>query len=266
MRLRAFGKYWAIFRTQLANTFAYPLDLAARSLSIVLFIWCFVHLWRATYRSAGQEAIAGLTLRDMLWYLMLAETIVLSKPRLSNTIAGAVKDGSIAYLLNKPYDFLLYQLSVGLGDSVVHLVFNALAGGAVVWLVAGPPPSPRGWPLALVAVCAAWLIDFCLAATIGLAAFVTEDVSAFEWIYSKVVLVLGGLLIPLDFFPGWLRSLALALPFAYTVYGPARLFVEPDLGRFAGLLAMQAFWLASLGLLLGFLYRKGITRLTINGG
>ena len=54
-------KYWAIFRTQLLNSFAYPGDLASRSLSIVIFMWVFVHLWRATYRSAGQQSIAGLT-------------------------------------------------------------------------------------------------------------------------------------------------------------------------------------------------------------
>jgi ABC-2 type transport system permease protein len=259
-------KYWAIFKTQLLNSLAYPGDLASRSLAIVLFMWIFAQLWRATYRSVGQEVIAGLTLRETLWYLMLAETIMLSKPRLSSTIAEAVKDGSVAYLLNKPYNFLLYQVSVGLGDSVMNLVFNALAGGVVVWLMVGPPPDPRGWPLVLVAVIAAWLIDFCIAAMIGLTAFVTEEVSAFEWIYQKVVFILGGMLIPLDFFPDWLRTIALALPFAYTIYGPARLFVEPDLARFVTLLLMQGFWLATLGLLLTFLYRRGVAWLTINGG
>jgi ABC-2 type transport system permease protein len=259
-------KYWAIFRTQLLNSFAYPGDLASRSLSIVIFMWVFVHLWRATYRSAGQQSIAGLTLRDTLWYLMLAETVVLSRPRLSTTIAEAVRDGSVAYLLNKPYNFLLYQVSVGLGDSVLRMVFNALAGGVTIWLTVGPPPDPWGWPLVLVTIIVAWLLDFCIAAMIGLAAFVTEEVAAFEWIYSKMLFLLGGLLIPLDFFPDWLRTLTQALPFAYTVYGPARLFVEPSLERFGTLLLAQTAWLVALGLLLAFFYRKGVTWLTINGG
>ncbi len=263
---RPFQKYWAIFKIQLLNNFAYPGDLLSRSLTIVLFLWVFAQLWRVTYRSVGQEVISGLSLPETLWYLMLAETIILSKPRLSTTIAEAVKDGSVAYLLNKPYNFLLYQVSIGLGDSILHMVFNALAGGAIVWLLAGPPPDPRGWPLVLVAIIAAWLIDFCIAAVIGLAAFVTEDVSAFEWIYQKVLFILGGLLIPLDFFPAWLRSIALSLPFAYTVYGPARLFVDPNLARFVTLLLVQLAWLTVLGGLLLFLYRKGVTWLTINGG
>jgi ABC-2 type transport system permease protein len=214
----------------------------------------------------GQQSIAGLTLRDTLWYLMLAETILLSKPRLAASIAQAVRDGSVAYLLNKPYNFLLYQLGVGLGDSLLLMLFNALTGGAVVWLLVGPPPPVWGWPLALVGVMLAWLIDFCITAMIGLAAFVTEDVAAFEWIYSKFLFLLGGLLIPLDFFPAWLRSITQVLPFAYALYGPARLFVEPSLARFGALLLAQTAWLTALALLLTYFYRRGVAWLTINGG
>jgi ABC-2 type transport system permease protein len=143
---------------------------------------------------------------------------------------------------------------------------NLLAGGLIVWLLAGPPPDPLGWPLALLAVMAAWLIDFCLSALIGLAAFITEEVRAFEWIYQKILFILGGLLIPLDFYPGWLQKVALATPFAYTIYGPARLFVEPTLDRFLNVFLGQALWLVGLGLLLTFLYRRGMSWLTINGG
>jgi ABC-2 type transport system permease protein len=124
---RKAAKYWAIFRTQLQSAGAYPLDLAARSLSIVLFMIVFFGLWRATYESQGTSSIAGMSLRDTLWYLMLAETIVLSRPRMAQQIAQQVKDGSIAYLLNKPYSFLLYQAAASLGDSALRMVFNAAA-------------------------------------------------------------------------------------------------------------------------------------------
>lgn len=266
--LRGFHKYWAVFRTQLVNSLAYPVDLLARSVAIVTFMWVFAHLWRATYSAAAgpDGQMAGLSLRETLWYLMLAETIVLSKPRFTRTIATSVKDGSIAYLLNKPYNFLLYQVSLGLGDSLMHMLFNLLAGGALVWWMMGPPPPPAGWPPALLAMTLAWGLDFCISAIIGLAAFITEDVTAFEWIYQKVLFLLGGLLIPLDFYPTWLRNLAQALPFAYTVYGPARLFVDPSPARIAAVLAGQLIWLAILGGLAALLFRRGMAWLSINGG
>ena len=228
-------KYWAIFKIQLQNRMAYAGDLALQSLTIVLFMWIFMQLWKTTYHSTGQAMINGLTLEDTMWYLMMSETIMLSKPRLSRLIAVAVKDGSIAYLLNKPYHFILYQLSIGFGDLASRAGFNLLAGSAIVWLLVGSPPDPRGWGMVFVAFILGWLIDFFMNTLIGLLAFATEDVAAFEWIYSKFLLLLGGVLIPLDFLPPLLRSISLALPFAYTIYGPARLFVDPSLERFSGL-------------------------------
>jgi ABC-2 type transport system permease protein len=259
-------KYWAIFKTQLLNNFAYAGDLAGGCFMIVMFMWIFAQLWWVTYGAVGAEQIAGLTMQDTLWYFLLAEVMVLSRPRVTQAIALAVRDGSVAYLLNKPYDFLLYQCSVGLGDTALRLVANTLAGGAMVWLLVGPPPALQGWPLVLVAMSLAWLIDFCLTAMIGLAAFVVEEVRAFEWIYQKLLFLLGGLLIPLDFYPTWLQSLAKAAPFIYTIYGPARLFVEPTWARFGELLLGQLGWLAVLGALLTLCYRRGLNHLAINGG
>lgn len=266
MSRRTLAKYWAIFVTQLQSAAAYPLDLAARSLSIVLFMAVFFGLWRAAYASQGGGSIAGLSLRDTLWYLMLAETIVLSRPRMAQQIAGQVKDGSIAYLLNKPYSFVLYQAAASLGDSALRLVANGLAGGAIVWLLVGPPPALWGLPMVLAAMALGWLIDFCVAALLGLTAFFSEEVTAYEWIYNKILFLLGGLLIPLDFFPPWLQRLAHGLPFAAAIYGPARLFVSPSLGGFGALLAAQLGWLAALGLLVALAYRRGVAHLTINGG
>ena len=260
------AKYWAIFKTQLLNNLAYTGDLLSGSIAIVLFMWIFAQLWRVTYTAVGSSQIAGMRIHDTLWYLMLAEVIVLSKPRLARSIAQSVRDGSVAYLLNKPYNFLLYQCSVGLGDSLLRMVANVVVGGTIVWLLVGPPPHPLGWPLVLVAVTMAWLIDFCIAAMIGLAAFVTEEVRAFEWIYQKILFILGGLLIPLDFYPSWLQTVAKATPFAYTIYGPARLFVDPSMERFVMLLLGQLLWLGILAALLTLAYRRGVGQLAINGG
>ena len=260
------GKYWAVFRTQLINSLAYPMDLLGRSLLIVLFMWIFMNLWRVTYGSTGARSIAGLTLADTMWYLMMAEAVMLSKRELSDTITEQVKDGSVAYLLNKPFNFILYHFAAGLGDTVIAFAGNLVIGSAVVWLMAGPPPALAGWLIAAVAVIIAWLLDFCFSALIGLSAFVVEETNAFRWIYQKLLLVLGGLLIPLDFFPAWLQTVALNLPFAWIIYGPARLFVDPSLARLGAVLTQQAIWLAVFGCAVWLIYRWAVARLVVNGG
>jgi ABC-2 type transport system permease protein len=259
-------KYWAIFKIQLQDRLTYKGDLVTQSISIVLFLFVFLQLWRTTYNASGTDSIAGMTLADTMWYLMIAETAVLSRPRLTRNISDAVKDGSIAYQLNKPYHFILYHFSAALGETIPRMFFNMLMGSVLVILSVVSPPSIQGWLAAIVALILGWLIDFCITAMIGLSAFVTEDVSAFDWIYSKIQFILGGLLIPLDFFPSWLRSISMALPFAYTVYGPARLFTDPTPERFFNVLIGQIIWMGVLGSLLFIIYRRSERRLAINGG
>ena len=259
-------KYFAIFKINLLNNLAYPGELFTRSLIILLFMWIFFQLWRVTFSAAGTPIINGLTLRDTMWYLLLAETLELGRPRLARAISQQVRDGSIAYLLNKPYDFILFQLASGLGESLPRIGLLFLLGGSLVWYMVGPLPPIANWLPALVALAGAWLLHFCSNTLIGLAAFIAEDVAPFEWIYQKLVFILGGMLIPLDFYPAWLQGLARSLPFAYMMYGPARLFVRSDPGVFVQILAGQGLWLVVLGGGLLLAFSLGMRRLAINGG
>lgn len=260
------NRYGALFRMPLAENLAYAGQLAAASLTMVMFMWIFGMLWRTVYAFQGASRMAGLTLNDTLWYLLIAETVVLSKPRLAVDIADSIKSGAIAYDLMRPYRFSLYHLSRYAGYVALRAGLNALAGGAVVWLMAGPPPSWFGLAPALAALVLAWGLEFCFEFLIGLAAFLVEDTFAFRWIYQKVSFILGGLLLPLDFYPAWLARVARWLPFASIMYGPGRLFVSPDLDRALSTLGLQIGWLLVLGLLLRFLTRRAMARLAVNGG
>jgi ABC-2 type transport system permease protein len=197
---------------------------------------------------------------------MLAETIELGRPPLARTMSENVKDGSIAYILNKPYDFLLYQFSATMGESVFRAMLNAIFGGLTVWWLVGAPEHPEGFLIVFPAILGAWILHFCVNAMIGLSAFVVEDVSAFTWIYQKLAFIFGGLLIPLDFYPQWLQTFAKFLPFSSVIYGPARLFVTPSVELFINVMALQLVWIFALSFVLVVVYRRGLTQLTVNGG
>jgi len=74
------------------------------------------------------------------------------------------------------------------------------------------------------------------------------------------------MLIPLDFYPAWLQTIAKSLPFAYMMYGPARLFVQPDIQLFAQITIGQLLWLAVFGGILALVFSRGMKKLAINGG
>ncbi len=268
VRLRqAALKYGAITLTNLQNQLAYVWDALGRAVFIILIMFVFVQLWTVAYESQGAVEIAGLTLADTIWYFLIAEMIELGKFRHDQRISDEVKDGSIAYTLNRPYNYLAYHFFNGLGESVVKMFLIFLLGLPIVLWYAGPPTiSLTALPAVLLVVLLAILLDFCMASSIGLLAFVTEDTFSFRLIYQKLMFILGGLLIPLDFLPDGLQRIALMLPFSQVTYAPAKLFVAFDVALFRHTVTLQLIWILIMGSLLFLQYRWAVRRLVVNGG
>ncbi len=260
-------KYGAITLTNLQNQLAYAWDAISRSVLIVMFMFIFVQLWTAVYETRQSPEIAGLTLANTIWYFLLAEVVELGKFRHDQVISDEVKDGSIAYTLVRPYNYLLYHFANGLGETAVKMVLIFLLGAPVAIYYAGLPTVNLLYlPLVLLVMGLGLVIDFCMASMIGLMAFVMEDTFSLRLIYQKLIFILGGLLIPVDFLPDWLERIARLLPFSLTTYAPARLFVTFEWELFRQILPLQVLWLAVLALLLFAQYRWAAQRLAVNGG
>lgn len=266
IRLKA-NKYALITSTNLQNQLAYIWDALNRAFFIVIIMYIFVQLWSAVYRSQGTNEIGGLTLSATIWYFLIAEVMELGRLRHDQTISQEVKEGTIAYTLIRPYNYLLYHFFNGLGELSLKMTLIFLLGLPLVYRFAGAPPVELAhMPFVLIIIGGAILLDFMIFSMIGLLAFVTEDVGPFRLIYQKLVFILGGLLLPLDFLPDRIQQIARLLPFNLTTYAPAKLFVAFEWAEFGRMLTLQLIWGGIIGLALTLQYRWVIRRLELNGG
>ena len=191
----------------------------------------------------------------------------LSRARHDVTISDEVKSGAIAYTLIRPYNYLAYHFFNGLGDVLFQMVCIFLLGLPIVVYYAGLPTiAMLHLPLVGLVVIGAIILDFMIFSIIGLLAFAVEDVGAFRLIYQKLVFILGGLLIPLDFLPGRLQTVARVLPFNLTTYAPAKLFVDFEWAQFRQIVVLQLIWIAIIGVVLTVQYRWATRQLEVNGG
>ncbi len=126
---RSLSKYTAITRINLQSNLAYVREVVFRSVFMLVILYVFIQLWTATYNTVGSTSIAGLTLSDTIWYLVLTETIMLSKIRFAGKISEEVKDGSLAYTIGRPYSYLLYGDGMSMGRRYCREVKNALFEG-----------------------------------------------------------------------------------------------------------------------------------------
>ncbi len=265
--MASLAKYLAVFRINLLQQLAYSGEALARSLSMALFMVIFAALWSTAYTVSGRSELGGFTLPGIIWYLAMTETLMLARARVHIEIGDAVKSGDIAYSMNKPYSYPLFQWANAVGTSLVRFMINFVVGVVVVLLLTR---SVEGSVLGLLGFVVLGLLSLVLDAgisvLIGMLAFTLEEVRPVDWIYQKLVFTIGGMFIPLDVFPDWLRAISNALPFKYLVYSPARTFVRFDATFFFESLVGVTLYLALLFILLSLLYQRGARRLAVNGG
>jgi ABC-2 type transport system permease protein len=157
-------------------------------------------------------------------------------------------------------------LSTNIGERVVRFSINLLCGAFIAVSFVGP--LTIDWfilPVSGLAILLAFTIDFLAQFCIGLAAFWLEDTSGLLLIYSRLTMILGGLLMPIELFPELLQKIAHALPF-WTVYGVAKIFVKGNLQPALYLVAAQFLTVCSLMLVATLVYSFAMRRVASHGG
>ncbi|MBK9711805.1 MAG: ABC-2 family transporter protein [Kouleothrix sp.] len=260
-------KYGWIGLTAARSNLAYLGEVATRTVFLGVILYIFLQLWRVTYAETGASQLGGLTLAQMLWYLAMTEAITLSSVRVSGEVDQDVRTGALALQLIRPLEYPLARLFTALGERLVRFGLNAAVGVAIVLLLVGPIPlAPVGLLMFALALPLAFVLDFLGQFLIGLAAFWIEDTSGLALIYSRITMILGGMLIPIELFPAAAQPILRALPFAGIVYGPARMFVRPDPAFLADLLVRQGLAIGLFALAVALLFRAALGRIHANGG
>lgn len=259
--MRAYvGHFTASAREGLRYFFS---DSLLGSLGILGFIGVTLLFWHAI----GQESFFGVySWGAIAWYLIFAQIVKANQADIIGDVNRHVQSGTITNFLSKPFHYPLSMLSSHLGESFVQVLALLPFTVPLGLLVGGFILSLGGVAAGIAAGILAIVLDFLISLCIGLVAFWTEDASPYRWIYSKTLMVFGGLLFPLDVLPRTLQRVAELLPTAYLIYYPARLFVDFSWGLLWRVLAGQAAYLILFSLLAWGVYRAAIRRVGINGG
>jgi ABC-2 type transport system permease protein len=261
------AKYVAVARTRVLAGLMYDRDLAVRSVFMLVVLVTFVQLWSTTFDSTGQAVVQGFSLRDLVWYLVITETVALSTPRIVQTIDSEVRAGDVAYALARPMSYPLFHLAGYWGETLVRLPLNLLVGSVVGLLSVGPPNVSPATLVATLAIGAlAITLRGCFDVLIGLSAFWLEDTLPVDWLHNKFLLTLGGTFIPLELFPAWLGAIARALPFASVQYAPARVFVGASSDLIALIVLTQVVWLCVAWSLVQVVFAQATRRVVAHGG
>jgi ABC-2 type transport system permease protein len=243
------------------------MNILTQVLSVALRIWVLAALYYGSFRAAGIQTIEDLSAQRIVWILALTQTFGGISCFLDRKVAEEVRSGAIAVTLNRPVSYVFQHYATYFGYCAATLPFNILAQTIVALALIGPIAlSPLGIVLGAFSLLVGITMHFMILMMIGLAAFWIEDVSAFSWVYQKMWIVLGGMVIPPNIFPERVRAIVEVLPFGHVFSSPARLMIEFRWEDLFFNLGWQFFWLALTFTFVTFLFSRATTRLVSNGG
>ena len=270
------AKYAAFTLLGVRQARAEPGELLGRVAFFAMILGVFSAVWRAV----GEVGVGGWVMGDgantqhpspitpanMLWYLAVTEWVIMSAPLIHFPIEEDVRRGDVAYEIARPASWLGARLAHGLGALAVRApVLLAVACGAA-WMFAGPPARPAGLSAAIAFGLVAAVVMTVFHLAIGVVAFWLGDVAPAYWIWQKLLFVLGGLMLPLPFYPEMFVRVALFTPFPALLAGPASLATGAPLMHVAVLTLALAFWAIVGWTVASVAFARAMKRLHVNGG
>lgn len=221
----------------------------------------------AFYRDGGQAMVADFTLPEILSFVWIGQSLLMLA-HLWNwwEVAIAVQSGDVVGDLMKPMDFQTYWLSRDLGRAACHWLTRFMptfAFGALVFDLA-MPGSLSQWLASFVSLNLAVLVSFGWRFLLNLTAFWVLDIRGTNMIAILVLNFFSGFLVPLSFFPDWLRTIAEWLPFRAIVMVPVEVFLGQRSPGSA--LAIQLAWVVVMLLLGQLALSAAVRKLVVQGG
>ena len=257
------NKYMAFAALGFRQARAEPGELLGRAFFFVLILGVFSAVWRAVGESGLSIARRPA---ELLWYLAVTEWVLMSAPSVHFQIEDDIRRGDVAYQIARPASWLGARLAHGLGALAVRAPVMLVVACAAAWSIAGRPRLPMGLGLAVTFGLMAAVVMTLFHVAIGIAAFWLGDVAPAYWIWQKLLFVLGGLLLPLQFYPALFVRVARLTPFPALLAGPASLATREPLMTVGVLALTLALWALVGWVIARAAFSRAVRRLQVNGG
>ena len=261
-------KYLHIYKTTLIESIQYISSTFINFISFFIMIYVFINLWQYVYNDPA-ELINGYSVNQMIWYVLFGELLWFGTRNrtLTNQINFDIKTGNIAYNINKPYNYVVYMIVRYLGEITIKLIVFLILGIAMGEIFVGRIPGFNfvNIPLIAISIFLGILINSIIRMCISVLSFWVEDSTPFEWVYNKIILLLG-ILFPIEMFPKVMQPFLKFTPVYVVNYGPIKSILNFDFNSFINIIIAQVLYLIVVMIILFALYAKGVKRVNVNGG
>jgi ABC-2 type transport system permease protein len=247
--------------------FTYRANIFAGLMTVLFTLGARYALWAALFATGNAQQSSLL---ETMTYFVIHDLVqVWSASRYGDAIGADIRSGDIAQRLIKPYPYHLQLAASFHATSVTATLTRTMPMliAALLWIGLLPPVSAAAFLAFLLTAVLGGVIHSLVDLIIGYTAFWLTDYWHLSWFKRALFMLFGGAILPLWFYPEWLRAVCGYLPFQYVVYQPMAVYLgRVPSGQIIPSFAMQLFWIAVLFLLERAVWKLTQRKLTVQGG
>lgn len=257
---RAFRRYSTYRAATLSGIFT-------NSVFGIIYSFAYLALWRANPDAGGYDRVDAVT---YVWLgQALLMTVALWGGGTTDDLAERIRTGDIAIDLYRPVGLVWWYLASDLGRACFHLLTRGLAPTVVgvILFDIRLPDSPAAALAFAMAVPLAVIVSFAIRFLVASSAFWLLDQSGVRMMSGAFAIFFSGMMLPLVLFPGWLGTVARALPWSAYVQVPADIWLGKRTGSDLVLaLGFQVMWAVILLVCCQLVLRAATRKVVVQGG
>ena len=238
--------YLAMFSVALKNSMAYRADFLMTLASRFVQAGLMVFIWTAIYHFTNTNSILGITLSTVYVYFFLVYAFrSVINMEVPSVVQQDILEGSIAATYTRPIRYPLQVFVNASAGDFISILVAMLPLIVIAFVLYGAPLSVPTIMLMLAELAIGYALVSLIGFMIGmLAVKITYVYGIIEATWS-VMLLLGGGILPLSFFPSAVFNILMLTPFPIMLYMPAMTFLgTASVGEIMGSIAVSLAWLA----------------------
>ncbi|MCF2945153.1 ABC transporter permease [Paenibacillus tarimensis] len=250
----------------------HPKALVISYVTHPLVLFLNIAIFYTIYDHSNTAMIRGYTLTQIIWYFNIVHMIkILISNNTDHRLSEQILSGELGNVLLRPISLFRFEFFNALTLRVGGLIFEVIPEFLIFTLIY-PPLFLDFQSLCkfIPVVFLAFLIYFLISYLVGLSAIITQNNSSMRRLVFTVASILGGGMIPLDFFPTPLRNICEALPFQYIFYIPIQFCLNRDTAAGTDIwlltLSTQFMWVVVLFGLCLIIWKLLMKRIVVVGG
>lgn len=260
--------YLKLISKSFQRSITYRLEYYVSLLNAFMYIFIFTSVWKTVSKEHPNSL--GVWNEDALVQYAIISTIVkVSFGRNESLLTSKIKSGDIAYDLLKPYNLLLYYAADSIGVSLFQTFARSFPLLVLSFALLGKIPFIETINLIkfLLVYLLAFGIFLCFGFMISSLAFFFTEVFSFMILYSALVAIFSGSVIPVNILPELFQKFVSYTPFPYLYFYPTAVLLGTKIHfTYSELLLNYLIQLCILFSISYFVYMLGIRKVEYAGG